>query len=212
MLVLLAQALYGVAALLVVGAFVELKAARRFSRLKKGALTDVESDHYAEITVEASEGVISAPLSRAATVLYTLVLVRVRKDGSGRQTLSFLEQRPFIVRDDSGFMRLDPKKKPIVVLGSEVTEKPLQFLPAGVLTHLVGAFGHLGHMWADDYVVTGKELAVKDGARFNALKDNGEVRMLFRDPPAAMAKAAAWRAAKSLATAAVFTAIALFVR
>ena len=211
MLGLVAQALIGLSAMLVLGGLIELHTAWRYSRLKRGKLTDVD-DVEVEVTVEADGGVLQAPLSRAACVIYTLVLSRERVDKSGHQAIYFLEQRPFFLIDDTGRKRLDPKKAPVVVLGSDVTERPLPFLPQAVLAHLVQQFGHLGHMWAEDYVVTGRESCVKDGARLYALLKGGTVRTLASRPLRQMGRESLGRGLKALAIAAPMIVVALWLR
>jgi hypothetical protein len=209
MLTLLSQALLGIALLMVLGASVELRTAWRFSRLRRGRVGDPGRIEI-EGVVEADGALLEAPLTKQACVLFSLVLSRQRKDFSGRSALLFVEQRPFVVVSDSQRLAVDPKR--VIVTGLDATDTVLQFLPQGVLGLLVARFGHMAQVWAEDYVLRGRESCLPTGARVFALLQDGELLTLSTKPLRDIARGARGRALRALGAAAPLVLVGLWLR
>jgi hypothetical protein len=209
MTTLLAQALLGIALLLMLGAVVELRTAWRFSRLRRGQVGDAGRVEI-EGVVEDDGAVLEAPLTRQACVLFSLVLSRQRKDFSGRSALLFVEQRPFVVVVDARRLAVDPKR--VVVTGLDATDTVLPFLPQGVLGLLVTRFGHMAQVWAEDYVLRGRESCLPVGSRVFALWQDGELRTVSTKPLREIAASARGRALQATGFAVPLAVIGLWLR
>lgn len=200
MIALIGQALMGVAAVALLGAALEFRTAWRFSRLKRGS-ADGHDRVEVEGIVEPGGAVLQSPLSQVSCVLFSLVLTRQRRDYSGRSALLFVEQRPFVVASGHTRFAVDPKKDNVVIVGLDAKDTPLQFLPQGVLGLLVGRFGHLGHVWAEDFVVRARESVLMTGQKVHAMVQGGRVITLSTQPLAALASAALRRGLRAVAIA-----------
>jgi hypothetical protein len=211
MLSLLTQGLFGVALLLLLGAVVELRTAWRFGRVRPGRASDPGSVAV-EGTVDADDGVVLAPLSNTPCVQFSCVLVRCRLDHSGRSALLFTEQRPFVVTTNDARVRIDVTAGPVVVTGLDAMEYPLQFLPQSVLGLLVQRFGHMGHIWAEDYVVSGRESCLAAGARVHALVHDGVVLTVSTKPMQALGRAALVRGLQAVGVGVTLAVAAWWLR
>lgn len=207
---LLAKALFGIAALALLGALVELRTAWRFARLKRGRPGDAGRVEV-EGTIESGGDTLEAPLSKTPCVLFSLVLSRQRKDFSGRSALLFVEQRPFVFVADATRMPVDPKKGDVVVTGLDAIDSLLTFLPQGVLGLLVTRFGHMAHVWAEDYVLRGRESCLPVGATVYALLQEGRLLTVSTKPLAALSRSARQRALQALLLAAPLVVVALLL-
>ena len=98
-----------------------------------------------------------------------------------RHSHSFNEARPFsLVTAEGRTIAVDQKS--VFILGLDVVEKPLPFLPNTIAGLLVQRFGRKGHIWAEEHVVRARESSLDDGATVHALCDNGAVKMLSTTP------------------------------
>lgn len=179
---LVSTALIVVAALAALAAFRELRTGWRFTRAVE--LTG---------TVEADDGALTAPLSRQTCVLFSLVLSRRQIEDRFGASLQFVEQRPFSVRTADKAWRVDKKNGGVAFVGLDVEQRALPFLPQAVLGLLVTRFGHLGHLWAEDFVVSAAESVLADGATVHLFVDGGRVRTVSPKPLAVLGRAALQR-------------------
>jgi hypothetical protein len=200
MISLVGQALMGVAGVALLGAILEFRTAWRFARLRRGTAGDAGRVEVEGI-VESSGSELLTPLSQMACVLFSLVLTRQRRDHSGRSALLFVEQRPFVIAMGHARLPVDPKKDNVVIVGLDAKDTPLHFLPHGVLGLLVSRFGHLGHVWAEDFVLRARESALFTGQKVHALVENGRVVTLSTQPLSALSASARQRGLKAIAIA-----------
>ena len=209
MVTLLSQALLGIALLLVLGATVELRTAWRFSRLRRGHVGD-DGRVEVEGVVEDAGALLEAPLSKRACVLFSLVLQRQRKDGSGRNAILFVEQRPFVVVADAQRLAADPQR--VVVAGLDAVDTVLPFLPQGVLGLLVARFGHMAQVWAEDYVLRGRESCLPTGAKVFVMLQDGELRTVSTKPLRQVGAGVRGRALQAIGLAAPLVLAGLWLR
>jgi len=189
---LVTTALVVVAALAALAAFMELRTGWRFTRA--APITG---------TVEADDGALTSPLSHKTCVLFSLVLSRRQIDERGGASVQFVEQRPFTVRVGEKGFRVDKKDGAVAFVGLDVERRALPFLPQAVLGLLVARFGHLGHLWAEDFVVSATESVVADGATVHLFVDGGRVRTVSPKPLVVLGRAALRRGTRAAIVAVV---------
>ena len=183
---LVTTALIVVAALAALAAFRDLRTGWRFTRA-----VDITGK------VEADDGALTSPLSRQTCVLFSLVLSRRQIEDRFGASVQFLEQRPFSVRTADKAWRVDKKDGGVAFVGLDVHRRALPFLPQAVLGLLVSRFGHLGHLWAEDFVVSAAETVVADGATVHLFVDGGRVRTVSMKPLAILGRAALQRGTRA---------------
>ncbi|MDP2341973.1 MAG: hypothetical protein Q8O67_13530 [Deltaproteobacteria bacterium] len=199
MLPLIAGSFFAVAVVCVVGGLVELRTAIRLLSARMGTgdrgLTNMEAK------VAATDGVLASPLANRSCVMFTLVLLRRRlHETVGAGALFFNEVRPFsIVTPDGRSIPVDQKKHPVFILGLDVVEKPLPFLPNTIAGLLVQRFGRKGYIWAEEHVVRAQESALDDGATVHVLCEDGAVKMLSTTPLRTLGRGALMRGGLALA-------------
>lgn len=184
-----------VAAVAALAAVLELRTAWRFARAPQ--LRGV---------VEADDGALLSPLTRKTCVVFSLVLTRRQLEDRSGASLQFLEQRPFSVRTADRSWRVDKKGGPVAFVGLDVIDKPLPFLPQAVLGLLVQRFGHLGHLWAQDQVITAREAVLADGADVHLFIEANRVRTISPTPLATLAQAAFQRSVRAAVVSALLAA------
>jgi hypothetical protein len=211
MLGLVSQAFLGIAMLLLLGSAVELRTAWRFGRLRPGRASDAGGVEV-EGTIDADHGVLEAPLSKTPCVLFSCILIRRRLDHSGRQALLFSEQRPFVFATADARLPVDLKTGAVVVTGLDADERALPFLPQSILGLLVQRFGHMGHVWAEEYVVSGRESCIAAGARVFGYVKDGVLMTVSTKPMGMLGRAALVRAGQAMAVSLPLVGLGLWLR
>jgi hypothetical protein len=208
LLVLLTTGMTFAASFLLMGGLVELRQGRRLLAAGPKGL---------RATVAASHGVLEAPLSKRACVLFSLTLTRKRaQERFPGGVLAFSEQRAFALVGHGPHagkrFAVDPAQKPVVLLGFPIVEKALPHLPTAIVGLLVQRFGRKGQLWAEDYAVTARESILGVGDEVHGLVEDGVVRLLSPEPLGALGRAAWRRGRNGLIAGVVLLALAPLVR